>query len=222
MITDDDCVPDAQWLAAISRAFATRPVPDVVTGRVLALGPERPGAYAVSLRTATVRRDFVGPALPWVVGTGANFAIRRQWLLRYGGYDERLGAGSPGMAAEDFELIHRLLVSGARIRYEPDAVVYHERQPEARRMASRRAYSYGIGAACGILFRRGDRRAVPMMWRWLTGRIVRLLEAMNRRDSSAARQAWLGVIGTIQGVGHGWRAERRAAVAGPVPSERWG
>ena len=204
VITDDDCVPGAEWLAAISRAFATAPVPDAVTGRVLALGPERPGTYAVSLRTATVRKDFVGPALPWVVGTGANFAVRKERLLRCGGDDDRL------------------LVSGARIRYEPDAVVYHERQPEARRMASRLAYSYGIGAACGMLFGRGDCRAVPMLWRWLSGRIARLLTALGDRDSNAARQAWLGVIGTIRGLGHGCRAERRAAVAGPIPNERWG
>jgi len=206
-ITDDDCVPHPEWLAAVARSFASTPVPAAVAGRVLALGPERPGTYAVSLRTGTERTDFVGDTVPWIVGTGANFTIRRQWILRAGGYDERLGAGSPGMAAEDLELMHRLLKAGARIRYEPDAVVYHERQPEARRMSTRWAYGHGIGATCGILFRRGDRYAVSVCARWLAGRIKRLAAGAVRRDPRAVRQAWLSVAGTLRGVIYGWRVE---------------
>lgn len=210
-VTDDDCVPGTGWVAALASAFATAPAPDAVTGRVLGLGGERPGTHAVSLRTSTTPADFVGAHMPWDVGTGANFAVWRDRLARVGGYDERLGAGAPGMAAEDLELLHRLLASGARIRYEPDAVVYHERQSDARRLFTRWAYGHGIGAACGMLLRRGDRLALTVLSRWLAGRGVRLAGAAARLDGFAVRQGWLSLAGAVRGLVYGWRAERPGA-----------
>ncbi|HWN40716.1 MAG TPA: glycosyltransferase family A protein, partial [Thermoanaerobaculia bacterium] len=155
-VTDDDCVPDVGWVAALEHAFRSLPPgrgrvgsggrlgggssegddlvasaqhpppnlppfptapsqgggtggthpPDAVTGRVLPLGPEQPGLYAVSSRTSLAPADFAGRALPWLVGTGGNFAARRDWLLRAGGFDERLGAGSPGGSGEDMDILY--------------------------------------------------------------------------------------------------------------------
>jgi len=213
-VTDDDCVPDIDWITAVSRAFATAPYPDAVTGRVLALGPPRAGTYAISLRTSTEPADFVAATMPWQVGTGANFAVRRARLLGAGGYDERLGAGSAGLAAEDLELCHRLLRSGGRIRYEPSAVVYHERQSEARRFATRWSYGHGIGATCGILWSRGDSRfAATVAARWLSGRAKRVVTSVLGRDMNAARQAVWSIAGTMTGIAYGRRVGRiRTAV----------
>src|SRR5439155_17483645 len=110
------CVPAQGWLAAVAAAFERPPAPDMVTGRVLPLGPAQSGLHAVSLRTSADRIDFFGAAMPWKVGTGANVAMTRHWAIRVGGYDERLGVGSPGKAAEDLDLSLRLLRAGARIR----------------------------------------------------------------------------------------------------------
>ena len=44
-VTDDDCVPTAEWIATIERSFAGPDAVDVLTGRVLPLGPEQPGLY---------------------------------------------------------------------------------------------------------------------------------------------------------------------------------
>jgi GT2 family glycosyltransferase len=125
-ITDDDCVPDRGWLSAIAAAFAAAPKPDAVTGRVLALGPETPGSFAISLRTSTDREDFTSDVLPWRVGTGGNFAARRERIEQAGGYDERLGAGSKGHAAEDLDLSLRLRLAGWGIGVVPAARVAHE------------------------------------------------------------------------------------------------
>lgn len=217
-VTDDDCVPDIGWIAAVSRAFATAPYPDAVTGRVLALGPPREGTYAISLRTSTEPADFVAATMPWRVGTGANFAVRRARLLRDGGYDERLGAGSPGLAAEDLELCHRLLRSGGRIRYEPAAVVYHERQSEARRFATRWSYGHGIGATCGMLWSRGDARyAATVAGRWLSGRVRRAAASVVGRDMNSARQAIWSIAGTLSGIAYGWRVGRNPAALAHAP-----
>lgn len=107
--TDDDCVPDRGWITAIDRTFASPTTPDAMTGRVLPLGPDEPGLYAASLRESIKRTEFKGKVVPWVVGTGGNFAAKREWFKRIGGYDERLGPGSPGKAAEDLDLFYQLL-----------------------------------------------------------------------------------------------------------------
>ena len=179
---------------------------DAVTGRVLPLGPELPGLYAVSSRISEAPAEFAGPALPWLVGTGGNFAARREVLLRAGGFDERLGAGSPGGSGEDMDLLYRLLRSGARIRYEPEAVVYHERQPRDRRLASRSSYGRGIGACCGLWLRGRDLNALAVLGHWLRMRGGMAAGAVRRRQWSSVREELLVLGGTARGLVYGLRA----------------
>src|SRR5581483_7299760 len=82
--TDDDCVPDRAWLSAMAAAFDSPDAPDAVAGRILPLGPEQPGRFAVSTRPRNTPSLYRRRALPWVVGSGANAAVRREWLARVG------------------------------------------------------------------------------------------------------------------------------------------
>jgi GT2 family glycosyltransferase len=204
-VTDDDCVPDQGWIAAIERAFASPTAPDAVTGRVLALGSDVPGLYAVSLRQGTTRVEFSGKAVPWLAGTGGNFAVKRAWLERVGCYDERLGAGSPGQAAEDAELVYRLLCAGARIRYEPDALVFHERQSESRRMRSRWTYGHGIGAFCAIWLRRRDLYALRILGQWVLDQCRELARAVWHWERRQIQERLLILRGTLRGLMYGLR-----------------
>ncbi|MBI3769762.1 MAG: glycosyltransferase [Deltaproteobacteria bacterium] len=202
-VTDDDCVPDARWVATIVRTLSEAQAPDAVTGRVLPLGAEEPGSYAVSSRVAEQRVDHRGRALPWSVGTGANLAVVRKWLAGVGGYDERFGVGSAGAAGEDTDLLYRLLRAGAQIRYEPDAIVYHERQSYGRRLATRSSYGRGIGACCAAWLRRGDPQALVLFGRWLASRVRRMVGAAARRDTTAVYEELLVLSGTVAGVIYG-------------------
>ncbi|MFL6195569.1 MAG: glycosyltransferase [Thermoanaerobaculia bacterium] len=207
-VTDDDCVPSPGWVEALRRAFSTAEPPDAVTGPVLPLGPEAPGLFAVSSRTRTEPGEFRGRALPWLVGTGANFAVRREWIERAGGYDPRLGVGSAGGAGEDMDLLYRLLKAGARVRYEPDAVVFHERQPLERRLASRSSYGRGIGACCGLWLRGGDVHALSVLGRWTSMRAGLLIRALRRRRWQAVREEGLVLGGTLGGLLYGLKRGR--------------
>lgn len=57
---------------------------------------------------------------------GTNMAFRREMFEKYGGFRTDLGP-NPGsqIRAEDTEFGRRLIRAGERLRYEPDAVVYH-------------------------------------------------------------------------------------------------
>jgi GT2 family glycosyltransferase len=203
-VTDDDCVADAKWVKALIQEFSAEEPPDAVTGRVLPLGPEVPGHYAVSSRTSTQQVDYQGKHIPWLVGTGANFAVKHEWVARVGYYSELLGAGTAGLAGEDIDLQYRLLRAGASIRYQPDAVIYHERQSQSRRTASRFGYGHGVGAFCALLLRRGDRYALNIFWQWLMLRNHLLLAALRNGRWSAMVDEGRVLWGTAQGLHYGF------------------
>src|ERR1700740_1162550 len=71
-VVDDDCVPDAGWLAAITSEFARDPGADAVCGPVLPLPPDGDRMFPVSSRTSMIQVDYTGGAVPWRVGTGGN------------------------------------------------------------------------------------------------------------------------------------------------------
>jgi GT2 family glycosyltransferase len=202
-LTDDDCVPDSGWVGAVAAAFERDPAPTAVTGRILALGTQPPGAYAISLRTLASAVDHRGPMLPWVAGSGGNFAARRDLLLRYGGWDERLGPGSPGQAAEDVELLYRILRNGGLIRYEPAAVVRHEWQTWERRLAARSSYGHGVGALCGVWLRKGDRFAVRMLSAYGVDHAWQLAAAVRRRDRRSINEHLRALAGLLPGLLYG-------------------
>jgi GT2 family glycosyltransferase len=201
--TDDDCVPDPAWVEAIQRTFAASSAPDVVTGRVLPLGDPVPGTFAVSPRESTAPTAFRGNLIPWLVGTGGNLAVKRKWFDRAGRFDERLGAGSGGRAAEDADLLYRLLAAGALVQYEPGAVVFHKRQDRVRRIASRWAYGHGIGAFCGIWIRRRDPYMAYVLFCWLSSLGHEVAGAVFSRQWFEAHQRWMGLQGTARGMLYG-------------------
>ncbi len=206
-VTDDDCVPDPGWIEALAHGLEASPEPAAVTGRILPFGDAPPGAFAISLRDAADPADHRGRIIPWSVGSGANFAGRVDALRSAAGWDERLGVGSSGMAAEDTDLLDRLLAGGEIVRYRPDAVVRHEWQTRERRLATRWSYGYGIGAMCGLRLATGDRFALEMLVAYARLHARPLLRSLSRRDRFATRERSRALASVIPGVLYGLRVE---------------
>jgi GT2 family glycosyltransferase len=212
-VTDDDCVPDSEWIAVVDRTLGAESPPDAMTGRILPFGPPVAGTYVVSPRTSTRRAVFTEKIAPWHVGSGANFATTRECFINAGGCNERLGVGSPGMAAEDIDLIYRLLHAGLRIRYEPDAIVYHERQSKRQRVSSRFSYGFGLGAFCAMWLRRGDLYSIRMLLHWLMSVTRELTIAAASLQSFELYQRVLSLSGTLSGVMYGLRFGKSRSLA---------
>lgn len=207
--TDDDCVADSKWVQTLAQGFGGPDAPDGLSGRVLPLGPERPGLYAVSSRTDPQAATFTGKAPPWEVGTGGNMAVAAGWLREVGGFDERLGAGAPLKAGEDIDIIYRLLIAGARLRYEPAAVIYHERQTLQRRIATRYGYGMGIGAFLAFRLRARDPYALRLLLSWLVTRSWALAGNLRRGETRRLHEEALFLRGTVAGVLQGLIAKSR-------------
>jgi len=205
-VTDDDCSPDANWTSAIAEAFEAAMPPTAVTGPILApRGAVPAGMHAISLRTSRETREFSKRAIPWNVGSGGNFAARVEKLRAIGGWDTRLGAGSRGMAAEDCDLIDRLLRSGELIRYDGKAMVHHDWQTRERRKATRWSYGYGIGALCGLRLASGDSFALRMARSYGWMHLRDLVREILRRNWTEAGDRLTALAGLLPGCIYGLR-----------------
>jgi len=202
-VLDDDCVADTNWLHVVASRMGDRLDLDGVTGRVLPLDAAGARTLPVSSRISVVRREFSGRALPWEVGSGNNFAVRREALRRVGGCDERLGPGSPAQGGVDMDLFHRLLRGGSRILYEPDAIVYHERQTRDERRARRPMYGRGMGAAIALWHRAGDATSGYVLREWAKLRLRQMRLAVTRRDWADVRDEVTMLVSTVRGLSQG-------------------
>lgn len=214
-VTDDDCAPDPSWLAAVGAALERRPAVAGVTGPILPLGEGAPGTFAISLRESDAPVDHAGRVIPWGVGSGGNFAARVSVLRDCGGWDERLGAGSGGQAAEDADLFYRLLRNGSVVRYEPTAVVRHEWQPRARRLATRWSYGHGVGAMCGLCLARLDTYALRMLASYARLHVRPLVGGIRHRDRARVAEHARALASLGPGLIYGLGAARRPATVTP-------
>ena len=110
---DDDCLPDATWLAAYGAALEADAKTNVLEGRIYTDRPRR------SLGEVSPTNDQGG--FLW----SCNFAIRRELFQSLGGFDERF----PYAAMEDVELAYRLRQRGEQFRFVTDAAVCHPARP---------------------------------------------------------------------------------------------
>jgi len=156
--TDDDVLVDPDWVAAIACEFAQSRETGCVTGMILPAElqtraqywTERHGGFGKGV----VRRVFDiksnrpdDPLFPFNAGTfgsGANMAFSREALLKIGGFNAALGAGTPARGGDDLASFAAVLEAGFKLVYEPRAIVWHfHRRGESG--LRRQAYGYGVG-----------------------------------------------------------------------------
>ncbi len=151
--TDDDCLVDDDCLEQLLAAFAELPI-GFASGRVL---PADEGEAPAALQVATSFR-FLRLAQPVRPGQvqGANFAVRSTALVDVGGFDDRLGAGTP-FRCEDVDLVARLLAEGVVGAHVPGAVVRHAHGRDVQHTAGlERHNDHARGAFWAERLRQGD------------------------------------------------------------------
>jgi len=142
VFTDDDMEVDPRWFYAVVAALLEQGESGVISGRVLAM----PGVSESSVPSLIVSEEpavyqgRIGHDVLWT----NNMAIHRDAFIEMGGFDERLGPGTPFPSSEDNDLGFRLLESGFRIVYEPRAVLFHRDWRSPRQLTTLR-WSYGVG-----------------------------------------------------------------------------
>ncbi len=196
--TDDDTEVDPQWLAGIAAGFAD-PSVGAVTGLVIpgALDTEAEVLFELcygGMGKGTMPREWDPAVLSarQLIGThhlgvGANMAFRRELLERLGGFDTALDVGTPSHGGGDLDILHRVLMAGAVIRYEPAAILGHHHR---RELAALRRQHYDNGRAFGVyllkIFARGAIPRHTTAWYalrvWLSWLVGRVYHRFRRRE----------------------------------------
>ncbi len=230
--TDDDVVADPHWLTALTAPFAADPGLGCVTGLILPAQLRTPaqvlleshGGFAkgFAARTYDPRRPPADePLFPFTAGSfgsGANMAFRADALRAVGGFDPATGTGTPARGGDDLYAFVRILAAGHRLRYTPEALVWHHHR-ETWQDLENQAYGYGAGLTAyltAVLVRR------PALLPALLARLPRGLA--HARAITAYREAGGApdrAPGEHGGQTYPWprglsRLERRGMLYGPV------
>jgi glycosyltransferase involved in cell wall biosynthesis/GT2 family glycosyltransferase len=159
---DDDVLVDRSWLASLALAFAHSDRVGGAAGLTLPRELETPAqvwyeGFASADRgldrRLLDRRDPPSdrPLFPFTIGdlgSGENFAFRRELLVELGGFDPALGTATATLGGEDVEAMLRVLLADHQVIYEPGAIVRHAHQREFEQF-ERRVWGYGVGlTAC--------------------------------------------------------------------------
>ncbi|MDH6197893.1 mycofactocin system glycosyltransferase [Mycobacterium frederiksbergense] len=140
---DSDVVPRRGWLEALLGHFCD-PAVALVAPRIVGLHTaDNVVARYEAVRSSLdlgVREAPVVPYGPVSYVPSAAIICRRSALTAVGGFDETMQSG------EDVDLCWRLVESGARLRYEPIALVAHDHRTDLREWLNRKAF-YGTSAA---------------------------------------------------------------------------
>lgn len=154
--TDDDVVTDPSWLRLLTDEFANDDV-CAVAGLTVPLRLdtaasvwfEQVSAFGRgAVRATCTLRDDPPPTrlFPFTPPFGAtnNLAVRKSIVRAVGGFDERLGPGTPTRGGEDLDLLARLILTGGTLVYRPDALVRHEHRDSVVELRSQ-MFTYGAG-----------------------------------------------------------------------------
>ncbi len=212
VIDDDDEVP-ADWLETVRLELERHGHPDALYGEI-----RHPEAVAdrkdieVSIFRPEHAVEWSFPAHPGEMGYGAHMILRRSTFLALGGFDERLGPGTPLLGAEDIDYNYRLLKAGYRAVSTPAIWLTHH-QPRLQEQLPGYFYGKNVGHAafCAKHIHDGDRYARHLFWVQVGGDLRMLASAVRRRSPLRARAAVSRARGTVSGLVRGWRTYRGGA-----------
>jgi len=138
--TDDDCMPDREWLRALSKQL--QKTPDCAAGgRTINALAENPWAAASQLLVDYLYEYYNQNPARSTLLTSNNLAVERRCFIEMGGFDESF----PVAGGEDREFCAQWTHKGYGLIHVPGARVYH-RHGMSLTAFWRQHFRYGRGA----------------------------------------------------------------------------
>jgi glycosyltransferase involved in cell wall biosynthesis len=143
--TDDDCIVDRTWLAAIAREYSMDPELAVLGGRVeLYNKHDKPKSIITFTEQINLSASLEMLLTPTIIG--ANVSYRKDVISSIGEFDVRLGPGSGlGASCEDTDYLYRAYRKGFKIIYFPNVIVYHDHGRRSEAEIDALDYRYMVG-----------------------------------------------------------------------------
>jgi GT2 family glycosyltransferase len=152
--TDDDCIPEPDWLKQLERGFAQEQAV-ALGGSAINPFPESIPAVTWELYLEFLREYFQDASGNGLMLPSNNLSFRRDAFWSVNGFDETF----PLAAAEDVDLAYRVVAAGLRQRYFDEARVWHHHRSTARGYL-RQQFRYGRGSF-DLRRRRYSVQAIP-------------------------------------------------------------
>ena len=138
--TDDDCVPDQNWLLVLENAFSNSPKA-LLGGRTINTFSDNPYSTASQLLIDYIYDYYNHRSGKIQFFTSNNFAISRELFNQVGQFDINF----PLAAGEDREFCDRCLFQGYSLAYVPQAIIYHSHNLNLSKFWQQH-FNYGCGA----------------------------------------------------------------------------
>ncbi len=162
---DDDETPDPEWLRAFERAIHDF-APDAFGGRICVLFEDQRPAWLTDellgflgqLDWGLEAKLLDSPDTPLLTG---NFGFRRAICNEIGSFDTTLGRrGTANFGGEDIDFYRRVVASGYRAWWVPEAIIHHRIQAAKLRRGYFLDLHYRAGCVQGARTR-GDKSHLP-------------------------------------------------------------
>lgn len=187
-LTDDDCMPEKDWLSKIYSNFTENNNLEVILGK--AVYEDNMPFY---LNKEILR------------GNGLNLSFRKRLIEEIGNFDNHFGPGSIGCAAEDTDFVYRVHKKNKNIAIVEDIKVIHKlRKSEQERIKCiyRDAKSVMIFWSKHFL-KEGDVFALKNIYWNLTCSLSQLLKEIKNKSKERmvlkAVQSGGAIVGLIKG-----------------------
>lgn len=155
IFTDDDIIPDKNWIKSLIAAAGRCPKADIFGGRILPIFPPNTQPPAIDhpfIKSAYVIADWdmpegeINPERIW----GPNMMVRRRLFDQGLRFNPAIGPnGSNYIMGSETEFCVRVAASGSKFIYVPSATVNHHIREEQLTFSwiCGRAFRYGRGIA---------------------------------------------------------------------------
>jgi glycosyltransferase involved in cell wall biosynthesis len=213
---DDDVVVSPNWISNLRKPFIDSKVL-VATGLVLPAELETSAqrmfedslqyfhkGYCARRFDSSVFEELRSEGVPvWLIGAGANMAIRRDAFRMGYRFDTRLGPGVFGGCGEDSAYWYSVLAEGWTCAYDPSFMVYHYHRRDLKSLRRLvRQYMQGHVAALFLQYflykHRGNLKRI--FWALPRGYVTLLQPLIMTGFSPECRILFSGVLGWFSGL----------------------
>jgi len=214
---DDDVVVDRKWLEGLMEAWAENPDAAAFTGLVLPYELVTDAQILFEARGG-FRRGFekirYGQILPGnplhpcgagIFGAGCNMSLRRDFLVKIGGFDEALDTGATLPGGGDLDIFYRVIRAGYPLVYEPKYLVFHQHRREYAQLR-RQYWTWGLGF---MAFVTKSHQSDPpqrvqlrrLVWWWFKDQLKQLKNSFGNHHvlppNMILAELWGGIIGIL-------------------------
>lgn len=202
--TDDDCQPPPGWATAMARALLSEPTAVVGFCSVVPVPHDARAGYVPAYQLKRNRLLRSVSAICSGLGIGAGMALRRDFALSMGGFDEAFGPGARFPSADEWDISMRALLSGGHVYETSELTIVHDgfRTFEEGRQHAQRDW-IALGAVCAKPLRAGHYHAliVPVWLFSVRALLPPMLDLLRMRRPRGA----LRILAFVRGFSVGLR-----------------